>query len=100
MPYMVSMGMYVMEPRALAFIEPNQRLDLPELVARLLAAGEQSAPTSTTATGSTSAATRTTRRRSSSSSRLRPLLMADTEPTITPVPTAPRPPRRLDPVVR
>jgi NDP-sugar pyrophosphorylase family protein len=34
----VSMGIYVFEPRVLDFIEPNTRLDLPELVTRLLAA--------------------------------------------------------------
>lgn len=40
-PYVVSMGVYVMEPRALDFIEADTRLDLPELVLRLLDAGEQ-----------------------------------------------------------
>jgi NDP-sugar pyrophosphorylase family protein len=41
LPYVVSMGVYVMEPRALDFIEAGQHLDLPDLVLRLLAAGEQ-----------------------------------------------------------
>ncbi len=39
-PYIVSMGVYAMSPRALDFIEPGSYLDLPELVLRLLAAGE------------------------------------------------------------
>lgn len=39
-PYVVSMGVYAMSPRALNFIEPGVRLDLPELVLRLLDAGE------------------------------------------------------------
>jgi NDP-mannose synthase len=38
--YLVSMGVYVMEPRALDFIHPGERLDLPDLVQRLLEAGE------------------------------------------------------------
>ena len=37
----VSMGIYVYEPRALRFIEPNKYLDLPTLVQRLLKAGER-----------------------------------------------------------
>jgi NDP-mannose synthase len=41
LPYIVSMGVYVLEPRALQFIEPGRRLDLPDLVTRLLGAGEQ-----------------------------------------------------------
>lgn len=40
-PYTVSMGVYVMEPRALDYIEAGQRLDLPDLVHRLLADDEQ-----------------------------------------------------------
>jgi NDP-sugar pyrophosphorylase family protein len=40
-PYVVSMGIYAMEPAARSFIEPGERLDLPGLVARLLDAGEQ-----------------------------------------------------------
>ena len=36
LPYIVSMGVYVMEPQALEYIEPGVRLDLPELVLRLL----------------------------------------------------------------
>ena len=35
------MGVYVMEPSALDFIEVGQPLDLPDLVLRLLDAGEQ-----------------------------------------------------------
>lgn len=37
----VSMGVYVYEPRVLRFIEHGAYLDLPDLVHRLLAAGEQ-----------------------------------------------------------
>lgn len=40
-PYVVSMGVYVMEPHALDFIEAGVRLDFPDLVLRLLDAGEQ-----------------------------------------------------------
>ncbi|HWM54374.1 MAG TPA: sugar phosphate nucleotidyltransferase [Solirubrobacterales bacterium] len=39
-PYVVSMGVYAMSPKALSYIEPGARLDLPELVLRLLDAGE------------------------------------------------------------
>ena len=39
-PYVVSAGVYVLEPRALDFIERGRYLDLPELVAKLLDAGE------------------------------------------------------------
>ena len=39
--YDVSMGVYVYEPRALDFIESGQRLDLPDLVLKLIAAGER-----------------------------------------------------------
>jgi NDP-sugar pyrophosphorylase family protein len=39
-PFVVSMGVYAFEPHALDYIEPDQRLDLPELVLKLLAAGE------------------------------------------------------------
>ena len=35
------MGVYVYEPRALAFIEANKYLDLPTLVLRLIAQGER-----------------------------------------------------------
>ena len=38
--YEVSMGVYAFSPRALELIEPNQRLDFPDLVLRLLDAGE------------------------------------------------------------
>ena len=39
-PYVVSMGVYAMEPRALDFIEEGARMDLPDLVHKLLEAGE------------------------------------------------------------
>jgi NDP-sugar pyrophosphorylase family protein len=39
-PYIVSMGVYAMDPRALGYIERGVYLDLPDLVLRLLAAGE------------------------------------------------------------
>lgn len=38
--YLVSMGVYVMEPSVLGFVMTGERLDLPELVNRLLEAGE------------------------------------------------------------
>ncbi len=38
--YEVSMGVYAFSPRAIEQIEPNQRLDFPDLVLRLLEAGE------------------------------------------------------------
>lgn len=38
--YQVSMGIYVFEPRVLSFIQPGARLDFPDLVKKLLAAGE------------------------------------------------------------
>jgi NDP-mannose synthase len=41
MTYAVSMGIYLFEPRVLAYIEPGQRLDLPDLVKRLMAAKEK-----------------------------------------------------------
>ena len=69
-PYVVSMGVYVLEPAALEYIEPGSapRPARPRAApARRRRA--RSAPTSSRATGSTSGATRTTRRRSSSSSR-------------------------------
>jgi NDP-mannose synthase len=40
MPYVVSMGVYVMEPRALDYLEKGEYLDLPDLVLRLIDAGE------------------------------------------------------------
>jgi NDP-sugar pyrophosphorylase family protein len=40
-PYVVSMGVYVLEPRALEFIEEGEYLDLPDLVLRLLERGER-----------------------------------------------------------
>ncbi len=39
--YDVSMGVYVYEPRALGYIQPGERLDFPDLVQRLLTAGER-----------------------------------------------------------
>jgi len=38
--YEVSMGVYAFSPRALALIEPGERLDFPDLVLRLIEAGE------------------------------------------------------------
>lgn len=38
--YRVSMGVYVFEPRVLPFIPYNQYLDFPDLVLKLIAAGE------------------------------------------------------------
>jgi NDP-mannose synthase len=37
----VSMGVYIFEPRVLNYIPYNQRLDLPDLMLKLIAAGEQ-----------------------------------------------------------
>lgn len=39
--YQVSMGLYIFEPKALAYIEHNQRLDFPDLILRMLKAGER-----------------------------------------------------------
>jgi NDP-mannose synthase len=39
--FAVSMGVYVFEPRVLEYIEHNQYLDLPNLVLKLVAAGEK-----------------------------------------------------------
>ncbi len=39
--YRVSMGIYVFEPSVLRYITPGQRLDFPDLVHELLAAGER-----------------------------------------------------------
>jgi NDP-sugar pyrophosphorylase family protein len=39
-PYIVSMGVYALEPRALDYLNGGEYLDLPELVLRLLDAGE------------------------------------------------------------
>ena len=39
--YTVSMGIYVFEPRILEYIPVNQRLDFPDLVLKLIAAGEK-----------------------------------------------------------
>ncbi len=41
MDYMVSMGIYMFEPRILKYIEPNQYLDFPDLVLKVLAAKEK-----------------------------------------------------------
>ena len=38
--YLVSMGLYVFEPRVLDYIPKEQRLDFPDLIKKLLAAGE------------------------------------------------------------
>jgi NDP-mannose synthase len=38
--YVASMGVYCFAPRALAHIEPGERLDFPDLVLRLIAAGD------------------------------------------------------------
>jgi len=40
-PYIVSMGVYVLEPRALEHIPRGRRFDVPDLVLALLAAGER-----------------------------------------------------------
>jgi NDP-mannose synthase len=40
LPYVVSMGVYAMEPHALDYIEPEKHFDLPELVLKLIDAGE------------------------------------------------------------
>ena len=40
-PYVVSMGVYALEPRALDYVESGEYLDLPDLVLRLIAAGER-----------------------------------------------------------
>jgi len=39
--YLVSMGVYIFEPSVLAYIPYNQYLDFPDLVLRLIAAGEK-----------------------------------------------------------
>ncbi len=39
--YRVSMGLYIFEPRVLAYIPQGQYLDFPDLVKKLLAAGEK-----------------------------------------------------------
>lgn len=40
-PYLVSMGVYVFEPRILEYIPKDQYLDFPDLVLKLIAAGEK-----------------------------------------------------------
>ena len=39
--YLVSMGIYVYEPRVLEYIDPNSYLDFPDLVLKLIKAGER-----------------------------------------------------------
>ena len=39
--YLVSMGVYVFEPKALEYIKSGERLDFPDLIKRLLANGEK-----------------------------------------------------------
>ncbi|MBI5839969.1 MAG: NTP transferase domain-containing protein [Chloroflexi bacterium] len=39
--YAVSMGIYIFEPAVLQYIRPNQRLDLPELVIKLMNEGQR-----------------------------------------------------------
>jgi NDP-sugar pyrophosphorylase family protein len=39
--YRVSTGIYVFEPAVLKYIPPQQRMDMPDLILRLLAAGER-----------------------------------------------------------
>ena len=39
--YLVSMGIYVFEPKVLTYISNNQYLDLPDLIRKMLAAGEK-----------------------------------------------------------
>ena len=39
--YRVSMGIYIFEPRVLDFVDRNVRLDLPDLMKRLVAGGEE-----------------------------------------------------------
>jgi NDP-sugar pyrophosphorylase family protein len=39
--YMVSMGIYVFEPKVLTYISSNQYLDLPDLIRKMLSAGEK-----------------------------------------------------------
>jgi NDP-mannose synthase len=41
MNYFVSMGIYVFEPSVLSFIPPNEYLDFPDLVLKLLGAGKR-----------------------------------------------------------
>lgn len=41
MDYMVSMGIYMFEPRILNYIKPSTYLDFPDLILRVLAAGEK-----------------------------------------------------------
>ena len=39
--YLVSMGIYVFEPKVLTYISNNQYLDLPDLIRKMLSAGEK-----------------------------------------------------------
>ena len=38
--FTASMGVYCFAPRALSYIKPGERLDFPDLILRLIAAGE------------------------------------------------------------
>ena len=40
-PYVVSMGVYILEPGALDYVEPGHYLDLPDLVLKLIGDGRQ-----------------------------------------------------------
>ena len=40
-PYQVSMGLYVFEPKALTYIEHGKKLDFPDLILRMLKSGER-----------------------------------------------------------
>jgi NDP-sugar pyrophosphorylase family protein len=39
--YLVSMGIYVFEPKVLTYVSSNQYLDLPDLIRKMLSAGEK-----------------------------------------------------------
>jgi NDP-sugar pyrophosphorylase family protein len=39
--YLVSMGVYVFEPKALDYIKPGEKIDFPDLVKRLIQSGEK-----------------------------------------------------------
>lgn len=39
--YMVSTGIYIFDPAVLAYIPPQQRVELPDLISKLVACGEQ-----------------------------------------------------------
>ena len=69
--YQVSMGLYVFEPAALGYIPSGQYLDFPDLVKKLLAAGERVVATRSTVTGRTWAARTITSRRTWTSRPMR-----------------------------